>query len=207
MARALAERKARKKAERQALEAAFRENRDRLRVSSYMASLKAPGGPLHVTDDDVRKAWETEVEVRASHILVSRRALADELRARLSQGASFESLAKTHSEDPGSASQGGDAGYLLRGSLVPPFEDALFALRKGETSEVVVSPYGFHLIRRTGERRLSAAPLTKTVDDRLRQTLASRRLEMWFQEQRSRTRIQRHSETLAELPIPKTATR
>lgn len=202
LTRALAELKARRNAERKALDEKFQENRERLWVSFYMGSLKSPGGPLHVSDDDIRKAWETEFEVRASHILVSRRALAEELSARLARGEPFQALAKAHSEDPGSSAKGGDTGYLLRGSLVPEFEEALFALKNGETSGIVITPYGFHLIRRTADRRLSATPLNDAGKERLRQALASRRLEIWVQEQRTRTRIREHWDALAELPLP-----
>ena len=56
-------------------------------------------------------------------------------------------VARAHSEDPGSAAHGGDLGCFSAGTMVPEFEEAAFALKPGETSEPVLSPYGYHLIK------------------------------------------------------------
>ena len=66
---------------------------------------------------------------------------------RIQSGESFEALAKSISEDPGSATNGGDLGWVNRGMMVPAFEDALFKLNKGEISPVVQSSFGYHIIR------------------------------------------------------------
>ena len=65
---------------------------------------------------------------------------------RIAAGASFESLARQFSQDPGSAGGGGDLGYFQRGQMVAPFEEAAFALEPGQLSDVVQTPMGFHLI-------------------------------------------------------------
>ncbi len=80
--------------------------------------------------------------------------LAQALLDSIKAGADFEALAKQYSEDPGSAVQGGDLGFVQRGVFYPEFEAAAFALERGELSEVVESPVGFHiiqLIERRGE--------------------------------------------------------
>jgi len=59
----------------------------------------------------------------------------------------FAALAKAHSQDPGSAAQGGDLGFMSRHALVKPFADAAFSMKKGDISEVVESEFGFHIIR------------------------------------------------------------
>lgn len=70
------------------------------------------------------------------------------LLAQIKQGADFAELAKTHSEDPGSASRGGELGFFQRGDMVPEFEAAAFALSKaGDLSDVVKTSYGYHLLQ------------------------------------------------------------
>lgn len=70
------------------------------------------------------------------------------LLAQIKQGADFAELAKTHSEDPGSADRGGELGFFQRGDMVPEFEAAAFALTKaGDLSEIVKTSYGYHLLQ------------------------------------------------------------
>ncbi len=73
-------------------------------------------------------------------------ALARSLLDSLKNGADFAELAKRYSDDPGSAAQGGDLGFVKRGVFFPEFESAAFALQDGEISDVVESPVGLHII-------------------------------------------------------------
>ena len=73
--------------------------------------------------------------------------LAQALLDSIKAGADFAILAKKYSNDPGSASQDGDLGFIKRGIFYPEFEAAAFALDEGETSDVVESPVGFHIIQ------------------------------------------------------------
>lgn len=103
-------------------------------------------------------------QVHASHILLmyqgSMRSSASrsqaeakqqiaQIKSALDSGADFAEQARQHSDCPSSA-QGGDLGPFGRGQMVGPFEDAAFDLQVGETSDVVETPFGYHLIRRTG---------------------------------------------------------
>jgi len=101
-------------------------------------------------------------ERRASHILINAdkaapaaerdkaRAKAQEILATLKQSPDkFGELAKKFSQDTGSANKGGDLDFFARGAMVKPFEEAAFSLKKGETSDVVESEFGFHIIRVT----------------------------------------------------------
>ena len=102
-------------------------------------------------------------ERRASHILIAvaknaspedkakAKAKAEELLAQVRKNpASFAELAKKYSQDPGSASRGGDLDYFTRGAMTKPFEDAVFALKKkGDFSDVVETDFGYHVIELT----------------------------------------------------------
>jgi peptidyl-prolyl cis-trans isomerase D len=93
----------------------------------------------------------------ASHILIETggerdaqqaRELADELRLRILEGEDFAELAASYSDDPGSAAEGGELGWIEPGEMVTPFEDALYALGEaGDISDPVETTFGFHLIR------------------------------------------------------------
>ncbi|MBO8091854.1 MAG: peptidylprolyl isomerase [Prosthecochloris sp.] len=102
-----------------------------------------------------------ELAVRASHILfrvdasdpasrVQAEAKADEVRKKLSSGTSFAELARSYSDDPGSARNGGDLGWFAKGAMVAPFEEAAFAMSPGSVSEPVETPFGLHIIKVTG---------------------------------------------------------
>jgi peptidyl-prolyl cis-trans isomerase C len=91
------------------------------------------------------------MEMKASHILVRDRSLAQELLKRIRTGANFESLAREHSTCP-SRSSGGDLGWFGPGKMVPAFESACKGLGVGSISDVVQTQFGYHLIKLTGRR-------------------------------------------------------
>ncbi len=141
------------------------------RVEYLVLSGEAVAKQIEVPEHDARAYYEqnkarygTPEERRASHILVklepgasdgqksAARARAGELLAKLKAGAEFATLAKAESQDPGSAAAGGDLGFFTRDTMVKPFADAAFALKEGETSGVVESEFGLHIIRLTGIR-------------------------------------------------------
>lgn len=83
----------------------------------------------------------------ASHILVKTEAQAADLKQQIVDGASFEDLAKAHSECP-SGQEGGSLGQFGRGQMVPEFEEVIFGdLPVGEVSDPVKTQFGFHLIQ------------------------------------------------------------
>lgn len=122
--------------------------------------------------------------VRARHILIGvspdaaeaekeeARERARGLRREAENGADFGALAREHSDDPGSASGGGDLGLVVEGRTVPAFEAALFALEPGELSGVVETPFGFHVIQmieRQDDRLVSFEEASGPIRDLLLQ--------------------------------------
>lgn len=91
------------------------------------------------------------MKVRASHILVKTEEEANDLLAKLNEGADFGELAEEHSLCP-SKRDGGDLGYFGKGMMVKPFEDAAFAMDAGEVSQPVETQFGWHLIKLTDKQ-------------------------------------------------------
>ncbi|MDR2690186.1 MAG: peptidylprolyl isomerase [Azoarcus sp.] len=91
---------------------------------------------------------------------------AENILARIKQGESFEDIAAAESDDPGSAKRGGDLGFLGRGQVVPPFEEAAFALKPGELGGPVESGFGFHILR-LEEKKEAGLPSFEDVRERL----------------------------------------
>ncbi len=116
---------------------------------------------INVTDQEIREEWDKrphEETVQASHILfrvddeskdAEAKAKAEGILKRLKAGEDFATLAKQYSQDTGSAAQGGSLGSFPRGQMVKEFEDAAFSLKPGETSGLVRTEYGYHIIRTT----------------------------------------------------------
>lgn len=118
-----------------------------------------------VSDEQVKAYYDANADrystttIKARHILVKDEAKANELQAQVKQNPEqFGDLAKANSVDTASARKGGDLGFFGRGRMVPEFETAAFALKSpGEISEIVKTPYGYHIIqleeRRDGEQK------------------------------------------------------
>jgi len=116
-----------------------------------------------------KSRWASAEQRRASHILISvgkdgsapdkasARKMAEELAREVkAKPADFARLALEKSKDPGSAEKGGDLGWFGRGMMTKPFEDAAFALKEGQISDVVESDFGFHIILVTGAKSAQA---------------------------------------------------
>jgi len=116
--------------------------------------------------------FRTEEQRRASHILIAapkdapaaERQAAKEKATKLLEELrkhpdTFADIARKQSQDPGSAEKGGDLGFMGHGALVKPFEDAMFALKEGQISDVVETDYGYHIIKLTGIKPAETKPL------------------------------------------------
>jgi len=122
------------------------------------------GANIPVSDDALRQAyssqmdrWKTPEEIQARHILIDYnkdlpnkeklRKKAEDIAKQVKGGADFAEIAKKESQDPGSNTRGGDLGKFKRGVMDKTFEAAAFALKPGEISGVVETPFGFHIIQ------------------------------------------------------------
>jgi len=131
-----------------------------------------------VTPEDESKFYNENRErmkrpetVRASHILLragasssaeerqTQKTKSEDLLGRVRKGEDFASLAKENSQDTGSAPNGGDLGYFPRGRMVPQFDEAVWALKVGEISPVVETPFGYHIIKVTDKKPEGFTPL------------------------------------------------
>lgn len=176
---------------------AYREKMKRDLGSMKLIGMKVRS-KIKVADEDVKaeyarraKAEESDFEVHARHIVIqvakgaspaqeeAARKRAEELTRRARAGEDFVELAKKHSEGPSKA-DGGDVGFFKRGEMVGSFDKAAFALKPGEISDPVRSPFGWHVIQ-VVERRAGAPKPFEQVREELRDRL-------W------REQMQRHTE-------------
>jgi foldase protein PrsA len=184
--------------------------RDAIRVNLTQRKLAEAVAPVTVTDDEIRKAfqgnraqYDKPEQRKLSHILFAVRekgmetvaqAKAKIVQARLADGAKFEDLAKQYSDDPGSAQRGGELGFVGRGSLVKEFEEAAWTLKPGETSGLVRTQYGLHIIRLHEIRAAVKADFEKAKGEIRDQLAAERRgkaFEAWVEQQRKAAKIER----------------
>lgn len=130
-----------------------------LRLDTVAAAVSVAPADLEAWYKQNQSRYVEAEKRRASHILITvaapKDAAADAAALKKAQsvlaevraGGDFSALARKYSEDPGSARQGGDLGFALRGAYVQPFAEQLFAMKAGETSEPVKTQFGYHLIR------------------------------------------------------------
>ena len=150
-------------------------------IEYVMLDLDAVKKGITINEADLKSYFEQnsarlsgQEERRASHILIASpktasaaerqkaRAKADELLVAVRKSPdSFADVAKKNSQDPGSAPNGGDLDFFARGAMVKPFEDAAFAMKKGDITDVVESDFGFHIIKLTDIR----APKVRSFEE------------------------------------------
>ena len=164
-------------------------------VEYVVLDLDSVRSGIRVNEDDLRTYYKENLtrlaakeERRASHILINAakdapaadrdqaKARAQELLAQVRKSpASFAEVAKKSSQDSGSAPAGGDLNFFGRGAMVKPFEDAVFAMKKCEISDVVESDFGYHIILLTDiktPRQPSFEELRPSLEAELKQQQA-----------------------------------
>ncbi|OGS20651.1 MAG: hypothetical protein A3J83_08225 [Elusimicrobia bacterium RIFOXYA2_FULL_40_6] len=116
----------------------------------------------------------------------------EEVQAKLKAGDDFSDLAKKYSEDTGSAENGGDLGYFGKGDMVKEFEDTAFALPVGETSAIVKTEFGYHIIQseeKKAAKKVAFDDLKNDLTDYLRQKEAEKKYADWIKDLRKKASI------------------
>ncbi|MFP3752432.1 SurA N-terminal domain-containing protein [Cupriavidus sp. SIMBA_020] len=171
---------------------------EQAKVEYVVLSGDALAASQTVTPEELKSYYEsniarfrTDEQRRASHILIAapkdgkdadRKAAKDKATKLLEDlrkhPETFADVAKKQSQDPGSAEKGGDLGFMGRGALVKPFEDAMYALKDGQISDVVETDYGYHIIKLTGIKPAETQPLEAVrpeLEAELKKQLASKK--------------------------------
>ena len=160
-------------------------------IEYLVLDLEAAKKNISVNEADLKTYYEqntarfgTKEERRASHILITApasasaadrakaKAKAEQLLAEVKKApATFADVARKNSQDPGSAEKGGDLDFVTRGAMVKPFEDAMFALKKGDISDVIETEFGYHIIRLTDIKPAVVPPFEQvraTIENEVR---------------------------------------
>lgn len=156
------------------------ENPEQIKLAYLEISRKDISKDISVTDEQIEKYYQdnlsqySEPERRqASHILFTfttdaDNATKDKVKSeaqsvleKIHAGENFSELAKVYSKDPGSAENGGDLGFFGPGEMVPAFEEAAFALKQDGVSDIVESPFGYHIIKLTAIEGGQSKPLSE----------------------------------------------
>ncbi len=176
----------------EALQAYLRDHSDRFRIPETVSLdylVFRPADYEHLADlgDEALQAYyrrnlsrfDVAEQVQVSHILIrvdddaderlrrQKRELADKLleQLRARDGENFAELARSHSDDAGSAFRGGVLDYFVRGTMAPAFEEAAFALRPGQLSAVVETRFGYHILRGMGYIEAGVKDLADVIDE------------------------------------------
>lgn len=149
---------------------------------------------VEASDEELQALYQQQIgnlaeQRRAAHILIEvngtsdaqAKAELDELASQLQAGGDFAALAKEHSDDPGSANEGGDLGYAGPGVYDPAFEEALYALEEGQVSAPVRSEFGWHLIKLLGVQA-PEVPSFDSMKSELVRELKAQQVEQRFVE-------------------------
>jgi peptidyl-prolyl cis-trans isomerase C len=168
-------------------------------------------GKSDVSDNEIQKYYEenkarfTEpLEIKIRHIVVNSESALKDVLKRLAEGGSFEKIVSLYNVDK-SRENGGDLGFIRRGQLAPTFaqfEEAAFSLQKrGDTSEVVKTPLGYHIIQLLETRGTALKPFN-TVKEKIRFFLQAKKKQEayleYLKEARSRAKIMINEKLWAE---------
>lgn len=182
--------------------AAHLENARRMILAQ--AAMEHFSSGMKVGDEELKKVYEEKIgpmkmaEFKARHILVKTEQAAKDVIAKLKKGEKFDALAKKLSTDPGSKDKGGDLGWFSPQQMVPPFSQAVMAMKNGETTQTPVqSDFGWHVIQREDSREQPPPPFD-AVKEQLRSLVQSEKLQEHLAELQSKAKIENRAAKPAE---------
>lgn len=188
------------------LETFFKDNAGRYanaipetRTVQYIAfdDTQVPGGAPQISNAEIQQyynqnqsQYQVPEEVKVRHILiaVAQTASAAQVAAakakaqkildeiRKDNGKNFAQLAKKYSDDPGSAAEGGELGWIKRGTTVPAFQHIAFSQQPGQISGLVRTQFGFHIIQTEAKQAAHLKPLTKDLKAEIESTLTQQKM-------------------------------
>ncbi|MEJ2514101.1 MAG: peptidylprolyl isomerase [Gammaproteobacteria bacterium] len=177
--------------------AQFQEVITSLKPGEISDPVRSPSGFHIFRVNDTRGGTEQVVQLQshARHILLRTNEILDDeavraqlerLRERILEGESFEDIARLESEDPGTATAGGDLGWNPPGTFVPEFERQLDTLEPGEISEPFKSPFGWHIVQllERGERDTTEEVRRRNAIQAIRASKQEQETELWLRQLR-----------------------
>ena len=187
-----------------------RQTRENLLVQKVIESEVA--SKIVVQETEVSAFYQQNLErfkqgdtVHASHILIAlpqnptpaqkteAKTKAQTVLKQVRGGGDFAAIARSESQDPGSAQNGGDLGFFARGQMTPAFEEAAFATKPGAISAVVETPFGFHVVKVHERRPPRTAPLTEVggqIKQFLEQGQRQQKLEQFVEQVKTKSKIE-----------------
>ena len=137
-------------------------------------------GELKVSDAEVREYLaKNPMEVEVRHVLLGTPAKAEAVAKKLRSGANFAKVAQEESLDASTAAQGGKFPALMYGEVIPEIEEVVFRMRVGEIGGPLKSKFGYHVVRKDGEKRLSAADAD--TRERVARLIEKQKLDRYLQ--------------------------
>lgn len=173
-----------------------------LRKGEISEPLRSPSGFHLIRLTDIKgDAPEPMAQTHARHILIrtsevvsdqDARTRLEQLRLRISGGDDFSTLARSHSDDTGSALKGGDLGWINPGDTVPAFEEAMDALAPGAIGQPFQSPFGWHLVQVLERRNQDTTDelLRRKAEQVLKQRKAEDATELWLRQLRAQAYVE-----------------
>jgi len=160
------------------------EYRDGLMLEMYLRQIQ---DEMTVEEADARAyyntnaaAYQSPISYSVRHILVTDRSAADKAYDELQKGEPFEKVVQQYSQDSASVPSGGLIGPFRIGALVPEFEKVALNLKNGETSGIVETNYGYHIIRKVSQQNLS--PISyEQAEEEIKGVLARDKFERWYE--------------------------